>query len=122
MTEFKDMLAYLRKREGYTQQRLAKLLHVSTSTIGMYESGKRYPTREIEDSIADLFNVNINTLRGKERIEGQAEFEMGETLAKLSEDTILLDYVKMLLNADQETKEKAYSYLDFLLSKPRRNP
>lgn len=68
MNEFKDMLSYLRKREKMTQQELAKKLNVATSTIGMYESGSRLPGREIEEAIADLFNVNISTLRGKDAV------------------------------------------------------
>lgn len=64
MNEFKDMLHYYRKRDKLTQAELAKKLHLSTSTIGMYESGKRFPTREIEEAISDYFNVNISTLRG----------------------------------------------------------
>lgn len=67
MNDFKDMLVYLRQREHLTQRELAKKLNVSPATIGMYETGKRFPTREIEEAIADLFNVNIDTLRGNSR-------------------------------------------------------
>lgn len=51
---FSEMLSYLRKRENLSQRELAKKLHVSASTIGMYESGKRYPSREQEEEIADF--------------------------------------------------------------------
>lgn len=64
MTTLKDMLVYLRKRDGLSQRELAEKIGVSPSTIGMYESGKRFPTHEIEEALADIFNVNLNILRG----------------------------------------------------------
>ena len=64
MNDFKDMLIYLRKREHLSQRELAEKLNISSSSIGMYESGKRYPSREQEEAIADFFNVNLSTLRG----------------------------------------------------------
>lgn len=61
---FKDMLKFFREREGLSQSELAAKLGLSTSTISMYEVGKREPNFEIEERIADLFNTDLNTLRG----------------------------------------------------------
>ena len=36
-------IAALRKRAGLTQAELARHMHVSPSTIGMYEQGRRLP-------------------------------------------------------------------------------
>jgi len=66
MSEFKDMLKYFRMREGLSQSELAKRLGISTSTISMYEVGKRQPDFETEERIADFFNTDLNTLRGKD--------------------------------------------------------
>ena len=66
MAEFKDMLKYYRKKYGYSQAELAEKLGVSASAISMYEIGQREPNFEIEEKIADFFNVNLNTLRGKD--------------------------------------------------------
>ena len=65
MAKFSDMLGYLRKREGISQQELADKLKISRSAIGMYESGSRTPDLETLEAMADLFNVNIDTLLGK---------------------------------------------------------
>ena len=65
MAEFKDMLKYYREREGLSQREFAKIIGVSASSIGMYESGQRHPDFETEEAIADYFNVNLDTLRGK---------------------------------------------------------
>lgn len=64
MAQLKDMISFYRKRDGLSQRELAKKIGVSPSTIGMYESGKRFPTHEIEETLADLFNVSLNSLRG----------------------------------------------------------
>ena len=65
MSGFSDMLAYLRKREGLSQQELADKLGVTRSRIGMYETAKREPDFESLEAIADFFNVNMDTLMGK---------------------------------------------------------
>lgn len=66
MPEFKDMLKYFRMREGLSQNELANKLGVSTSRISMYEAGKREPDFETEEKIADFFNTDLNTLRGRD--------------------------------------------------------
>ena len=63
---FKDMLKYFRERAGLSQGELAKSLGLSTSTISMYEVGRREPNFEIEEKIADFFNTDLNTLRGND--------------------------------------------------------
>ena len=65
MAEFKDMLKYFREREHLSQKQLAEKLGISSSTISMYEVGSRQPNFEMEEAIADFFNVDLNTLRGK---------------------------------------------------------
>ena len=66
MPDFKDMLKYFRLREGLSQSELAEKLQVSASRISMYEAGKREPDFITEERIADFFNTDLNTLRGKD--------------------------------------------------------
>lgn len=66
MADFKDMLKFFRTRDGLSQSDLAKQLGVSTSTISMYEVGKREPDFETEEKIADFFNTDLNILRGRD--------------------------------------------------------
>lgn len=67
MAQLQDMLVFLRKREGLSQQELAEKLAISRSTIGMYETGKREPDLETLETIADFYNVDMNTLTGNSR-------------------------------------------------------
>lgn len=70
MAQLHDMLVFLRKREGLSQQELADRLEISRSTIGMYETGKREPDLETLEALADFYNVDMNTLTGNSRSYG----------------------------------------------------
>ena len=95
MADFASMLKYLRERENLSQRDLAEKLGISKSTISMYETGNRQPNFEDEEAIADFFNVDLNTLRGKRTIEGQ------ENPGISNEDQELLDRYH---NLSQETR------------------
>ena len=62
---FCDVLKRLRKKQGLTQQELAKYLKISPSAIAMYESGKRMPDYDLIIEIADFFNVDLNHIYEK---------------------------------------------------------
>jgi len=95
MADFAQMLKYLREREGLTQRELAAKLQMSAGAIGMYESGKRHPKFEDEEAIADFFNVDLNTLRGK-RID---ETDPNSELAKRA-----IKYYELFVNATPEAQ------------------
>ena len=59
-------LKYFRIKEGLSQSELAEKLGMSASRISMYEVGKREPDFESEEKIADFFNTDLNTLRGRD--------------------------------------------------------
>ncbi len=61
--KFNEVFQNLRKSKGMTQEELAKALGTSRSAIGMYENGKREPAFEMEEKIADYFNVSLDYLR-----------------------------------------------------------
>ena len=63
--EFKDVLKKLRIDKGMSQARLADELGVTTSTVGMYETGRRKPSYEALEAIADYFNVPTDYLQGR---------------------------------------------------------
>ena len=105
---FKEMLKYYRKKSGMSQAELAKKLDISPSTIGMYEQGRREPDFETEEKIADLFNVNIETLRGIARRE---EIELDEFSKRVSE---------IMSQVEQETKKQILGYAEALYDTEKR--
>ena len=97
---FKDMLKYLRTSHGISQAELAKIIGVSPSAIGMYETGEREPNFEIEEKMADFFNVTLDTLRGKSSATPSID------VYKLSEQNQarLLAYYQALIDSQGDTK------------------
>jgi len=74
MNNFATMLKFLRERERLSQRELAQKLGMSASAICMYENGNRQPKFEDEETIADFFNVDLNTLRGR-RTYTEADYD-----------------------------------------------
>lgn len=59
----------LRKRQGYTQQDLAKKLRNANSTVAMYEQGNREPSIKVLIKLTQIFNCSFDyLLGGKEEI------------------------------------------------------
>ena len=54
----------LRERDGYTQSNLAKVLHVSQSTIGGWETQVREPTLKGISDLCSIFNTSADYLLG----------------------------------------------------------
>lgn len=75
MKEFKNIFINLRKERGYSQEAIAKLLNVSKSSVAMWETGKRQPSREVMEEIADLFNVDMDYIYGKSEIKRKIAFD-----------------------------------------------
>lgn len=65
---FQVILKDLREKRGLSQRDLAKLLGVSASTIGMWESGKREPNFKTLIKIANFFDVSTDYMMGKDRL------------------------------------------------------
>lgn len=95
MTEYAKRLQDLRKKKGLTQDELAEKLHTSRSRVSMYEQGKRQPDFEMQEAIADFFNVNIDYLFGR---SDSSMSVLIETASKLSKDDfdMLLAYAQRL--------------------------
>ena len=65
MSQIAEMLRFLRKQEGLTQEELANKTGLSRSRINNYENGIREPDFETAELFADFFNVDMDTLTGR---------------------------------------------------------
>jgi len=59
---FTQRLKYLRRQRGLTQRQLAAAFGFASSTIAMYESGRRTPDLDTLSRLADFFAVSIDFL------------------------------------------------------------
>ena len=98
MNKYGLRLKELRESHGYTQEALAKMLGTSRSRISMYEQGKRQPDFEMQEAIADLFNVSIDYLFGREDEEGNRT-ELGQLID-------VYEYRALLDSLDAEEKQE----------------
>lgn len=69
MAEYKSRIKELRKKNGWSQKELAKNVGVKASAISMWENDKRRPDFNSLVSLANIFDISIDYLIGRERIE-----------------------------------------------------
>lgn len=76
-----DRIRDLRHAHGLSQQELADKIGVSKSSINMYERGDRIPRSNVQEALADYFNVDLDYLTGRSerttRLVGSAEVPAG---------------------------------------------
>lgn len=60
-----ERIRILRERAGLSQNDLAVKLDLSRSSISMYETGERIPSTYVYQSMADLFNVDLDYIMGR---------------------------------------------------------
>ena len=75
---FSVNLKRLREASGLTQEELATKAGTSKSAISMYERGERFPSEQLLETLADLFNVDMNMLLGKQESAQDCYDEMDE--------------------------------------------
>ena len=117
MATFKDMLKYLRNREHLSQSELADKLGVAKSTISMYEVGKREPDFETLESIADLFNVDMNFLLGKDGSENDDHYYLDEETRQIAEEAFKNPELRTLFKVARDIPpERLKAHIEFMKS------
>ena len=112
---FGQNLKKLRTSKNLSQSKLSKILGISSSTIGMYEQGRRFPDQTILTKIADFFDVSTDYLLGRNNATDAMEFILklptvmaygGYDATKLSDEEII-DFANDLL---QQIELISYKY------------
>lgn len=65
--DYVRQLRKLRKFYGYTQQEIAEKLYMERSAYTYYETGRTQPRIDILIQLADLYDVSLDCLLGRER-------------------------------------------------------
>lgn len=125
--EFGEIIKRLREEAELTQEREAKLMHISRSNVAMYESGTRRPSRETLEAFADFYNVDIDYFLGRSskttRARGTGYYFDPET-AKAAEEMRENKELKILFDAARDASPEdlrtAYDMLMALKRKEQR--
>ncbi|WP_227275893.1 helix-turn-helix domain-containing protein [Vagococcus fluvialis] len=99
-------IAYLREKRGLSQSQLADELSVATSTVGMWETGKRALKDETIKVLADYFNVSADYLLD---IKNEKDASKPQTIAAHIDDDVTEEEMKDILN-----------YIEFIKNKHRK--
>lgn len=103
---FKNIFFTLRTSKNFNQEQISKELGVSKSTIAMWETGKRLPSPEVFELIADYFNVDIDYLYGRTSIKRKILFdEFGDEFVR-TDSKILQHYNKLNNLGKQEATKR----------------
>ena len=120
MSEFKNMLKYLRERSGMSQLELAQKLGVAKSTVGMYESGKREPNFQTKEEIADIFNVDMNFLHGIKESENDSYY-LNDDARDLAQFLYDNPEYKILFDASRKVKKEDIQLVKDLMDRMSGN-
>ncbi|MEG6521166.1 helix-turn-helix domain-containing protein [Desulfotomaculum sp. 1211_IL3151] len=118
----------LRTTKELTQAELAKHLEVTTSSVGMYESGTRNPSYEVMVKLANFFNVSVDYLLGKSPFKNAQEEQYSIMIAAIKavihrEDThdLFWDTAMELLHSTSHIyTPNTLLYLSHILDKLKR--
>lgn len=103
MNDFAKRFVELRTNKNMTQDELSSSLNISRSAIGMYETGRRMPSPEQLEIIADYFNVDMNYLLG---------FSSSTTVCLAASERELLECFRELNSEGQELlMQQAHFYI-----------
>ncbi|MCD1849695.1 helix-turn-helix domain-containing protein [Listeria monocytogenes] len=89
---FGENLMKLRKANNLTQEELAKKLGVARTTYSSYEQNRRMPDIDVQNKIADLFEVSLDYLHGRTdkknywELTGKDERSIQRDLQKMIDD------------------------------------
>ena len=96
---FSVNLKKLREQANLTQEELAAKTGLSKSTISMYERGERFPSEQILELLADLFNVDMNMLLGK---QSKSTYYLDPETARLAQEAANDPEFRLLLDAKRD--------------------
>jgi transcriptional regulator with XRE-family HTH domain len=93
-----EKITQLRKEKGLSQTELAEAISASREAISKYERGEAVPSVEVAAKIADVFEVTLDYLIGKDH--------------HLAVDKKTLKRMQDIDTLDEGTKEKLFFLID----------
>ena len=98
----KQRIKEIRMAHGYSQRDLAEKIGVSSSTVAMWETGKRTPDFDTLIRLSDLFDVRTDYILGKSNDSSSAKLSDDdiEQLGRWELESVYTDLMKLYLSLD----------------------
>lgn len=91
MQKFSANLRKFRKQKKLTQEELASRIGVIRATYWAYEKGTIMPPYDKLEQIADIFDVSIDELMGRETDNSDISSDLSKLIRKLEEENQVYD-------------------------------
>ena len=95
----KNNLKAARLNKGIKATDLAKALHVSKQTVSSWENNRRNPSIETYVKLADLYDVSLDFLVGREFKSDKQDFDLIEIFSKIPREK-RKDLIQLLSSLD----------------------
>lgn len=119
MTDLGERLTHLRERRGWTKTYVANKLGIKTlSTYANYEYGLREPDKDTLVQIADLYDVSMDYLLGREERNFQITIDP-EFEAWLNDPRASKLY-KEFNESDEERREMLFAMWEVIKSQKKK--
>lgn len=106
MNRFADRLKQLREEASLSQNELAQFLKTTRSRISMYEQGQREPDFEMQETIADYFNVDLDYIMGRTSIRKSISVNLLDENGNIDDFTKdAINFYTKYLSADKKTRK-----------------
>lgn len=112
MSYFSKNLKFLREQKKLSQNKLAELSNVNQTTIARWESEEISPSLDNIYDVAEVLNVSIADLTGRDLTEEQPGFDELELLFSKNKDILTDDDKETIKFVIEKAKRKVDEQLD----------
>lgn len=117
MSKLHEILTFLRKEKGLSQKDLSSYLDITPQAYSRYENGNAEPTIERLTMIADLYNVSLDELVGrdfKQESSSMREIVLKKQIDKDFKVAIEEVLMEIVNNKEEEIKKKVFEKLNLV--------
>lgn len=115
--KLKNTIKMLRKRKGWTQSELAKLMKVQQYNISEYETGRVEPNIATLIQFADVFHVSVDYLLGRKRKKDdiEREEELDNSFSEMAHDPFIYEVYAKTKDLTPYQKGKINTSISYLI-------
>lgn len=114
--EFKNRLIELRKNKKWYQTDVAEKIGVARATYGAYEQGNRQPDFETLERLADLYNVSVDYLLGRDNRINPLDYYKSKIVTEFPDINLMFKDMESL---DANDMKELYEYIKFKKSQKK---